>query len=103
MSPITRGISFRESVLYSLNRLIDAAIICCTVGMALRHTQGASATDLVMIAAVSIIVHHDVADFIRLYRSWRGTRLRNELVCVFVTWAYTVPVLLGLGLVTQYN
>ena len=22
---------------------------------------------------------------------------------MFVTWAYTVPVLLGLGLVTQYN
>jgi undecaprenyl-phosphate glucose phosphotransferase len=103
MSPITRGISFSESLLYSLHRLIDAAIICLTVGMALRHTADSGVTDLVMIAATSIVVHHVIADLSGLYRSWRGTRLRNEIVCVFVTWAYTVPVLLGLGLVTQYN
>jgi putative colanic acid biosynthesis UDP-glucose lipid carrier transferase len=103
MSPITRGISFSESLLYSLHRLIDAAIICLTVGLALRHTAAAGVSDLVMIAATSIVVHHVVADLSGLYRSWRGTRLKNEIVCVFVTWAYTVPVLLGLGLLTQYN
>jgi putative colanic acid biosynthesis UDP-glucose lipid carrier transferase len=103
MSPVTRGISYSESLLYSLHRLIDAAIICLTVGLALRHTAGASVSDLVMIAATSIVVHHVIADLSGLYRSWRGARLRNEIVCVFVTWAYTVPVLLGLGLVTQYN
>jgi len=103
MSPITRGISHSESLLYSLHRLIDAAIICVTVGLALRHTSQAGVTDLVMIAATSIIVYHVVADLSGLYRSWRGTRLQNEIVCVFVTWAYTVPVLLGIGLVTQYN
>jgi putative colanic acid biosynthesis UDP-glucose lipid carrier transferase len=101
MSPITRGISYSESLLYSLHRLIDAAIICLTVGLALRHTDNAGVTDLVMIAATSIIVHHVVADLSGLYRSWRGTRVQNEIVCVFATWAYTVPVLLGLGLLTQ--
>jgi putative colanic acid biosynthesis UDP-glucose lipid carrier transferase len=103
MSPITRGISFNESILYSLHRLIDAAIICFTVALALQHTHDSGVTDLVMIAATSIIVHHVVADLSGLYRSWRGTRLRNEIVCVFVTWAYTVPILMGLGLLTQYN
>jgi putative colanic acid biosynthesis UDP-glucose lipid carrier transferase len=44
-----------------------------------------------------------VADLSGLYRSWRGTRLRGELGCVLATWAYTVPLLLGIGLVTQYN
>lgn len=103
MSPITRGISFSESLLYSLHRLIDAAVICATVGLALRHTADSSISDLVTIAATSIVVHHLIADLSGLYRSWRGARLRNEIVCVVVTWAYTVPVLLGLGLVTQYN
>jgi putative colanic acid biosysnthesis UDP-glucose lipid carrier transferase len=103
MSPVTRGISFSESLLYSLHRLIDAAIICLTVGLALRHTDDVGVTDLVMIAATTIVVHHVIADLSGLYRSWRGTRLNNEIVCVFTTWAYTVPVLLGLGLVTQYN
>jgi undecaprenyl-phosphate glucose phosphotransferase len=103
MSPITRGISYSESLLYSLHRLIDAVIICLTVALALRHTAGAGTGHLLAIAATSIIVHHVVADLSGLYRSWRGARLRNELVCVFVTWAYTVPVLLGIGLLTQYN
>jgi len=103
MSPITRGISYSESLLYSLHRLIDAAVICLTVGLALRHTADTGVSDLVMIAATSIVIHHVIADLSGLYRSWRGARLRNEIVCVFATWAYTVPVLLGLGLVTQYN
>ena len=59
MSPITRGISYSESLLYSLHRLIDAAVICVTVGLALRHTAGAGVSDLVMIAATSIVVHQD--------------------------------------------
>ncbi|HEY4235204.1 MAG TPA: undecaprenyl-phosphate glucose phosphotransferase [Lacipirellulaceae bacterium] len=103
MSPVTRGISYGESVLYSLHRLLDAAAICLTVGVALRYTDGARRADLLTIAAASIVVHHIVADLSGLYRSWRGTRLRGELGCVLVTWAYTVPVLLGVGLLAQYN
>ena len=104
MSPITRGISYSESLLYSLHRLIDAAIICLHGRhCAASHGGCRASRDLVTIAATSIVVHHVIADLSGLYRSWRGTRLQNEIVCVFVTWAYTVPVLLGLGLVTQYN
>lgn len=103
MSPVTRGISYSESLLYSLHRLIDAAIICCTVGVALLYSRHVSASDLLAVAAASILVHHVISDLSGLYRSWRGTKLQNEIVCIFATWAYTVPVLLGLGLLTQYN
>jgi putative colanic acid biosynthesis UDP-glucose lipid carrier transferase len=103
MSPINRGISYSESLLFSLHRLIDAAIICLSVAFALRHTHQATMADLLTVAATSIIVHHVVAELTGLYRSWRGTRLRNEIVCVVIAWTYTVPVLLGLGLLTQYN
>src|SRR5262249_54015135 len=34
---------------------------------------------------------------------WRGTRLRREIGCVLLTWCYTVPVLLGIGLLTRHN
>ena len=103
MSPIHRGISYSESLLYSVHRLVDAAIICLSVALSLRHTVEATTSDLLTVAATSIVVYHVVADLSGLYRSWRGTRLRNEIVCVLATWAYTAPVLLGLGLVTQYN
>lgn len=103
MSPVTRGISYGESLLYSLHRLLDAAAICLMAAFALRYTRGARLTDLLAVAATSILVYHVVADLSGLYRSWRGTRLRGELGCLLATWAYTVPLLLGIGLVTQYN
>src|SRR5690606_12277460 len=55
------------------------------------------------IAAATILVYHVVAEVSGLYRNWRGTRLRREIVCVLTSWAYTAPVLLGIGMVTQYN
>ena len=104
MSPINRGISYSESLLYSVHRLIDAAIICLTVGLGTAPHRGGRRRRLAGRSPPCRLSFTTwVADLSGLYRSWRGTRLRNELVCVFVTWAYTVPVLLGLGLVTQYN
>lgn len=103
MSPITRGVSYGESFLYSLHRLLDAAAICLVTSISLRHTHEAGLSDLVTVAATTILVHHVVADLTGLYRSWRGTRMRGELSCVLLSWGYTVPALLGIGLVTQYN
>jgi putative colanic acid biosysnthesis UDP-glucose lipid carrier transferase len=103
MTQVSRGISFHESLFYSLYRLVDAAVICCGVKLALGHTHEASSTDLLTIAAAAILVYHVVAELSGLYRNWRGSRLRRELACVIMTWAYAVPVLLGIGLVTQYN
>ena len=41
MSPVSRGISFHESLLYSLYRLVDAAAIVLAVRLALAQTSGA--------------------------------------------------------------
>jgi putative colanic acid biosysnthesis UDP-glucose lipid carrier transferase len=103
MSPISRGISFHESLFYSLYRLADAAVICLAAQFALTQTDVVGLPELLTISASTIIVYHVVAELSGLYRSWRGTRLRREIGCVLLTWAYTVPVLLGVGLVTQHN
>jgi putative colanic acid biosynthesis UDP-glucose lipid carrier transferase len=103
MSPVRRGITFHESLLYSLHRLIDATAICLGVGLALRHTDATGWPHLLAIASAAILVFHVAAELSGLYRSWRGSRLRREIACVLLTWAYAVPVLLGIGLVTQYN
>jgi putative colanic acid biosynthesis UDP-glucose lipid carrier transferase len=103
MSPVSRGISFHESLFSSLHRLMDAAVICVAVGIALSHTKSAGLPDVLTISAATILVNHIMAELSGLYRSWRGTRLRREVGCMFLTWAYTVPVLLGAGLVTQHN
>jgi putative colanic acid biosynthesis UDP-glucose lipid carrier transferase len=103
MTSVARGISFHESLFYSLHRLIDAAVVCGAVSLALGYTRHATLPDLLTVAAATILVYHVVAELSGLYRSWRGSRLLREIACVLMTWAYAVPVLLGIGLVTQYN
>jgi putative colanic acid biosynthesis UDP-glucose lipid carrier transferase len=103
MSPVNRGISFNQSLLHVVHRLVDAAVICLTVDLSLHHTAEAGLPELLAIAASTILVYHAVAELSGLYRSWRGSRLRREIACVLLTWAYAVPVLMGFGLLTQYN
>lgn len=103
MSPVSRGISFHDSLVYSLHRLLDAAVICLTVSVALSHTDEVGLPSLLAVAAATILVYHVAAEFSGLYRSWRGSRLRREIACVLLTWSYSMPVLLGIGLVTKFN
>jgi len=103
MTQLSRGIAFRESLLCSVHRLADAAAICFGARVSLEYTPGARLPDLLTIAAATILVYHIVAEFSGLYRNWRGSRLRREIACVLVTWAYAAPVLLGVGMLTQYN
>jgi putative colanic acid biosysnthesis UDP-glucose lipid carrier transferase len=103
MTPVSRGISFHESLFYSLHRLVDAAVIGGATYSAIGYTKDATLPDILTVAAATILVYHVVAELTGLYRSWRGTRLRREIACVLITWAYAVPILLGAGLVTQYN
>jgi putative colanic acid biosynthesis UDP-glucose lipid carrier transferase len=103
MSPVSRGISFHESLFYSLHRLADAAVICLAVRFAIGHTDDAGLPELLTISTATILIYHFVAELSGLYRSWRGTRMRREIGCVVLTWCYTVPVLLGIGLLTRHN
>jgi putative colanic acid biosynthesis UDP-glucose lipid carrier transferase len=103
MSTVSRGISVHESFFYSLHRLVDAAVICLAVRVAVGYTLDVRLPDVLTISAAMILVYHVVAELSGLYRSWRGAPVRREIACVLVTWTYAVPVLLGVGLVTQYN
>ena len=103
MSPVSRGISFHESLFYSLHRFADAVVICLVTRFAFGYTEGKSLPELLTIAMATVLVYHFVSELSGLYRSWRGTRLRREIGCVLLTWCYTVPVLLGIGLLTKQN
>jgi putative colanic acid biosynthesis UDP-glucose lipid carrier transferase len=103
MSPVSRGISFQESLFYSLHRIADAAVICVIVRLAVGQTAGTGLPELLTISAATILAFHFVAEFSGVYRSWRGTQLRREIACVLLTWAYALPILLGVGLVSRHD
>ena len=109
MNPLSLGIRPQDSALNSLHRFADVASMGGVLYAALLTTPlGAEAghsiaNEWIAILAASILALHAVAELTGLYRSWRGARLRPELACITLTWAYTVAVLLGVGLVTTYN
>lgn len=103
MSPVSRGIAEHASPVDSLHRLIDGVLIALCTLWALDYTPGSTTDEWLALSAAAILVHHTVAELSGLYRSWRGSRIRRELACILLTWAYAVPVLLGLGLLTTYN
>lgn len=108
-SPLSRGIRPQDSALHSLHRVTDAAICGAVLWGALQITPlggdaGHSlANEWLAILAATVLAMHGVAELTGLYRSWRGARLRPELACIAMTWAYTMAILLGVGLVTNYN
>ncbi len=103
MSPVSRGIAEHASPIDSVHRLFDGLLIALCMMWALDFTPGVTMDEWLALSAAAILVHHAVAELSGLYRSWRGSRIRRELYCILITWAYAVPVLLGLGLLTTYN
>ncbi|TWU00002.1 UDP-glucose:undecaprenyl-phosphate glucose-1-phosphate transferase [Botrimarina colliarenosi] len=109
MTPLNRGITNSTSVLTSLHRVIDAAAVAVVSNVAAKLTPvgGDAGHSLVNewlgVTAAAVVVFHAVSELTGVYRSWRGARLRGELGCLALTWAYTVATLLAIGLVTAYN
>ena len=107
--PLSQGIRPHDSMLHSVHRLADSVVIGGLLYAALQATPlGADAgwsiaNEWIAIFAASVLVLHVVSELTGLYRSWRGTRLRRELSCICLSWAYSIAVLLGIGLVTTYN
>lgn len=109
MSTINRGIASAPSLLTIVHRLVDAAAVMGVSYAAAKLTPvGGDAGHSLMnewigVTAAAIVAFHVVSELTGVYRSWRGARLRNEVGCLVLTWAYTVATLLGLGLMTAYN
>ncbi len=103
MSPVSREIAEHASPINSLHRLIDGVLIALCTRWALDFTPDVGLDEWLVLSAAAVLVYHVAAELSGLYRSWRGSRIRRELACILLTWAYAVPVLLGVGLLTTYN
>ncbi|MEQ8849414.1 undecaprenyl-phosphate glucose phosphotransferase [Botrimarina sp.] len=109
MSSIHRGIRSAPSLVSSLHRVIDAAAIAAVSWAAARLTPAGGDAGHTLVnewlaaTTAAVVVFHAVSELTGVYRSWRGARLRGELGCLALTWAYTVAALLGIGLLTAYN
>ena len=84
-------------------RLLDAAAILAATLAATRYTDDEHLPNLAVVGATTLLLHMVAVEVSGLYRSWRGSRLALELWCVLITWLYTAPAVLGVGLFTKFN
>jgi putative colanic acid biosysnthesis UDP-glucose lipid carrier transferase len=92
-----------RSMLGIVYRLIDAVAIVTAAALALRYTPPATGQDLAAISATTLLMHLIASELSGLYRNWRGSQMQLELWCMGLNWAYTAPLVLGVGLITQLN
>ena len=74
-------------------RLADAIVII--VGWLLATASLAPTADqnYALAMTVTILVFHFVGEITGMYRNWRGVTVDKEVMCAFLTWLITLPIL----------
>jgi putative colanic acid biosynthesis UDP-glucose lipid carrier transferase len=85
------------SLLGLWHRLSDALALLAATRIVLPAAAGSGADAHLLLPAAAIVVYYLAGELTGLYRSWQGVSLDHELACSWVTWLYTVPVLVVLG------
>lgn len=94
MSTKPKGIlNAHHSVLAVAHRLLDMAVIvlCSWWANWLGGTLGSDTATLVVLA---VVIFHWLAEYNKMYHSWRGERVQRELLRVFNYWAVTFVVVM---------
>ncbi len=98
-----RRIHDHWSSLDILYRTLDAACILAGLWIALGTDAFREGPHHWLAGAVAVIVFYLVAEISGIYRNWRGTAVEGELLCVLVTWLYTLPMLLAIRFFAGYS
>ena len=75
-----RRINQQFSVLGSAYRLVDAASVAGGLCLAVWVAAGMQA-DYLPLGAGALLIHYLLAEFVGMYRSWRGVSTSRETLC----------------------
>jgi len=102
MAPASLRIIPHWSLRDIVYRLLDGGSIAAGLLLAAWWTACAWNEHLALVGGVAMIVYGLLAEANGMYRSWRGVSAEQELLCVLLSWALSVPVLLTLGYLGGY-
>lgn len=96
------GIQPHWSLRDSIYRIVDLVGILVGMWLATNWTDRSAGESYMLVAVAAVVLFQVVSEFSGLYRSWRGVSLEQEASCLLLTWATTVPCLLGFSVLTHY-
>ena len=82
---------------------LDALAIVVGLLMLITWVPEANSKSTIVISLVAIGIFNLAAEFVGLYRNWRGIRFEREAVCSLIAWITTLVLLFGLGHFSIYS
>ncbi len=86
-----------------LMKSLDAIAIVVGLMVLITWLPEANSKSTIVISLVAIGLFNMAAEFVGLYRSWRGIRFEREASCSMIAWAITFVLLAGLGHFSIYS
>lgn len=86
-----------------LMRLIDSASVVLGLFVLITWVPEVNSRSTIVVGLVAIGVFGLIADFLGLYRSWRGIAFEREATCTILAWLGTFGVLAALGNFSLYT
>jgi undecaprenyl-phosphate glucose phosphotransferase len=100
-APASFHIHSQRSLREVVFRLIDTVMMMVVLRLAIGYSPLLGIDDLLVIGALTLLLHLVASEASGLYRNWRGATASQEVWCVFLGWIYTAPAVLGIGMLTQ--
>ncbi len=76
-------------------RATDALVIVAGWMLATSQFDVSDNRSHALVMTLTIVFFHFVGEITGMYRNWRGVSLDKEVTCSILTWAVTVPILVG--------
>lgn len=82
---------------------LDALAVMIGLFILITWRPEVNSKSTILIGLVTIGIFNMVAEFVGLYRNWRGIALEREASCALIAWTFTLALLAGLGHVSLYS
>jgi putative colanic acid biosynthesis UDP-glucose lipid carrier transferase len=86
-----------------LIKSLDAIAIMLGLLVLITWMPNVNSKSTILIGLVAIGIFNIVAEFVGLYRSWRGIAFEREASCAMIAWTFCLALLAGLGHVSIYS
>lgn len=98
-----KQIKHQERVPRLLMKLFDALAIIVGLLILILWLPEINSKSTIVIALVAVGLFHMSAEFVGVYRNWRGIAFAREACCSILAWGITLILLCGLGHFSVYS
>lgn len=86
-----------------LIKSLDAVAVMLGLLVLITWLPDVNSKSTILIGLVAIGIFNMAAEFVGLYRNWRGIAFEREASCALIAWMFSLAMLAGLGYISLYS